>query len=398
MRNFFRNVSRWPLSLVAILTMIVLVMACNDDSDDPKLPDPSAEFTYSISESNTLEVSFTASDSSGSATSFVWDFGDDSGAATSKNATYEYQNSGAYEVTLTVTNESGDEFSEQQVVTVTKATPDPVASFTFEANDLLVKFTNASTDAVSYSWEFGDEAGTSTEVNPSYTYAEAGSYVVALTAKGVNGVEKTHQEVVSVTAPASGLFTDGEGNYFDVFSGEDGASNVGDWAQVRFNGVTPTLTKGVANPDADDTTHPLVGKYERLGESTGSQSGTVRLSVDPSIIPLDWSSRTKFSIRVYFPDDIDYENTLLTRQVTMKLRTADGWSSEIALTKDLDETVDGKWTTLEFDLAEAVGGTDGERTFNGENVYTMIMLQIGGEAELEGVGYWYVSDFVRLDE
>lgn len=31
----------------------------------------------------------------------------------------------------------------------------PVAGFTFAANELAVTFTNTSTDAVSYSWNFG---------------------------------------------------------------------------------------------------------------------------------------------------------------------------------------------------------------------------------------------------
>ena len=41
----------------------------------------------------------------------------------------------------------------------------PKASFTSEATELAVAFTNTSTDATSYSWDFGD-GNTSTDENP----------------------------------------------------------------------------------------------------------------------------------------------------------------------------------------------------------------------------------------
>ncbi|MDD4489480.1 MAG: PKD domain-containing protein [Paludibacter sp.] len=85
----------------------------------------------------------------------------------------------------------------------------PTASFTYEAEDLTVTFTNTSKDATSYVWDFGDET-TSTEANPVHTYAEAGDYTVTLTAK--NGDEsKTVTEEISLTKPLiqlDGVFSD----------------------------------------------------------------------------------------------------------------------------------------------------------------------------------------------
>lgn len=85
----------------------------------------------------------------------------------------------------------------------------PTASFTYEAEDLTVTFTNTSKDATSYIWDFGDET-TSTEANPVHTYAEAGNYTVTLTSK--NGDEsKTVTEEISLTKPLiklDGVFTD----------------------------------------------------------------------------------------------------------------------------------------------------------------------------------------------
>ena len=72
------------------------------------------------------------------------------------------------------------------VVTVN---PKPVANFTFvvnPANNGQVTFTNTSTDATTYSWNFGDGVGTSIGTNPSYTYGASGTYTVQLTSTNPN--------------------------------------------------------------------------------------------------------------------------------------------------------------------------------------------------------------------
>jgi PKD repeat protein len=58
----------------------------------------------------------------------------------------------------------------------------PVANFTSSVTDLMVDFNNTSTNANSYAWDFGDNAGTSMDENPSYTYAADGTYSVILSA------------------------------------------------------------------------------------------------------------------------------------------------------------------------------------------------------------------------
>ncbi len=80
------------------------------------------------------------------------------------------------------------------------STAEPVAAFTFTANELTVTFSNTSTDATSYSWDFGD-GNTSNEVNPVHTYAEGGTYNVKLTARNGELSSKTSQSVTAELNP-----------------------------------------------------------------------------------------------------------------------------------------------------------------------------------------------------
>lgn len=72
--------------------------------------------------------------------------------------------------------------------------PKPVAGFSNTINGLTVSFTNTSTLADSYSWDFGDGMKSS-EASPSHTYAAAGIYKVVLTATNANGSSTATTEV-----------------------------------------------------------------------------------------------------------------------------------------------------------------------------------------------------------
>lgn len=84
---------------------------------------------------------------------------------------------------------------------------DPVASFQFavDATDYLtVSFTNYSQNATTYSWEFGDTE-TSTDENPTHTYAAAGEYTVKLTASNAAGASAEFSETITITDPLEAL-------------------------------------------------------------------------------------------------------------------------------------------------------------------------------------------------
>ena len=78
---------------------------------------------------------------------------------------------------------------------------EPKANFTYipdAENPLKIKFTNTSTNAVSYRWDFGDKSPIVTTTSPTHTYAKEGEYAVALTAIGVTEAEDSTSKTVTV--------------------------------------------------------------------------------------------------------------------------------------------------------------------------------------------------------
>ncbi len=141
--------------------------------------------------------------SSANAVDYDWDFpGGDPSSSTDENPTVVYNSAGTYTVTLTVTNSVGS-----NSVTVTNyiiVDTVPVAGYTSTSNGLTVDFDNTSTNATSYSWDFGD-GNTSTEEDPSHTYDDDGTYAVELTATNDCGSVTTTETVVVVTVPTAGF-------------------------------------------------------------------------------------------------------------------------------------------------------------------------------------------------
>jgi PKD repeat protein/glycosidase len=84
--------------------------------------------------------------------------------------------------------------------------PPPVANFSASPTNgqplLSVQFTNLTTgSATSYNWTFGD-GGSSTAINPSRVYSNAGSYTVTLIATGPGGTStNTKNNFITVTNP-----------------------------------------------------------------------------------------------------------------------------------------------------------------------------------------------------
>jgi PKD repeat protein len=72
------------------------------------------------------------------------------------------------------------------------------AQFTANVVGATGMFTNQSTNAVTYSWNFGDSSPLDNTANPSHDYLANGTYTVTLTVTGPCGTD-TYTQVITIT-------------------------------------------------------------------------------------------------------------------------------------------------------------------------------------------------------
>ncbi|MDQ3048607.1 MAG: choice-of-anchor L domain-containing protein [Bacteroidota bacterium] len=141
-----------------------------------------------------LCVTFTdASLPAGGVTAWSWNFGDGS-SSVDTNETHCYTTPGQYTVALTVTGSNGCTATLTNVNQIT-VNPVPIASFTAPLSTSIftptVQFTDNSTGASSWSWDFGDvlniPSNTSSLQHPEHTYSETGTYCITLTVSNSSG-------------------------------------------------------------------------------------------------------------------------------------------------------------------------------------------------------------------
>ncbi len=141
----------------------------------------SAHFT--IPDSICLGTPFTPVNTFSNVTSTTWTFGDGTNS-TAVDPSHLYGAVGTYTVTLIAANSGacngGDTLTE-----IIKVLSVPAANFSYTPTVPVpngpVTFTNLSTNATRYLWDFGDDS-TSTEVNPVHMYDKTGNYKVCLNA------------------------------------------------------------------------------------------------------------------------------------------------------------------------------------------------------------------------
>jgi len=183
---------------------------------------PVADFSATPTFGNMpLNVSF-IDQSTGSPTSWLWDFGDGN-TSNEQNPTHTYSAARNYTVNLTVSNADGTASKSAQITVSEKPAPVlPVANFSSNVTTgnapLSVQFTDLSENATEWNWSFGSGA-TSNEQNPTHTYSAAGNYTVTLTANNSAGsntvtkynyisVAKSEDAIIKGYAPLSVQFTD----------------------------------------------------------------------------------------------------------------------------------------------------------------------------------------------
>lgn len=87
--------------------------------------------------------------------------------------------------------------SEKDPLPMSQASFDVQNAATLE-KDVPVKFINASTNAASFVWDFGDGTFDSTSVAPDHTYVEEGTYDVTLTAVTEDGQTSSETKPVDI--------------------------------------------------------------------------------------------------------------------------------------------------------------------------------------------------------
>ena len=86
----------------------------------------------------------------------------------------------------------------------------PVAEFSSNSPVILgepMVFTNETTGTppIEYFWDFGDDAGTSTETDPSYIYGTTGTFTVTLVATNTEGTDDVQHAVVVLVPPCEAV-------------------------------------------------------------------------------------------------------------------------------------------------------------------------------------------------
>jgi PKD repeat protein len=231
---------------------------------------PSAGFSADVTEGCAPLIVQFSDESSQNATAWAWTFeGGDPATSTEQNPTVTYLQAGTYGVTLTVSNAAGNStFTESSYINVNDL---PTAGFTSVTNALEVTFTNTSTNADSYSWDFGD-GNTSTEENPVHTYAQDGNYAVVLTATNACGSVNFTQVVEVATPPTAGFsadVTEGCAPLTVQFTDES-SNNVTTWAWTFEGGDPATSTE--QNPSVTYLQAGTYGVTLTVGNASGNST------------------------------------------------------------------------------------------------------------------------------
>ncbi|PZF74011.1 PKD domain-containing protein [Taibaiella soli] len=114
--------------------------------------------------------------------SYSWDFGDGA-SASGFTAPHVYTTAGTYTVTMTAFN-GGCSVTKSKTIVIH---PKPVINFTASPlnpcpSPTPIQFTNGTTGATSYTWNFGDYTATSNQTDPLHTYMSDANFDVKLVA------------------------------------------------------------------------------------------------------------------------------------------------------------------------------------------------------------------------
>ncbi|HNR18871.1 MAG TPA: PKD domain-containing protein, partial [Bacteroidia bacterium] len=176
------------------------------------------------------------------------------------NPSHVYTTPGTYQISLTIVNPTGCTSSDTKPVDITffplpeaKFIADPLATNIYSSG---INFYDQSANAVSWSWNFGDD-NTSSVQNPSHYYGSVGEYMVKLVVTNIAGcVSEYQQQVIVNPFYLPNAFTpnkDGKNDFFfdPGFSLDVASYNMkifNRWGQKFFETETPAKTWDGSDP------------------------------------------------------------------------------------------------------------------------------------------------------
>lgn len=249
--NTYTNSGSYTVSMIAEDSR-----ACRDTVSTSLTisPNPVAGFTYSNAcEYDDVMLTNTSTVSSGSISSYNWDFGNNT-SGTSRNEAVTYGTAGFYTVKMVSTSDQGCKDSVSKTVQAYAA---PSARFTQSnvCDNESMSFSNLSSGASGYTWNFGDNSSTVSTASPSYTYGAAGSYTVELVATTSNACTDTFSSSVSVYSLPTAAFTAADVCDGDQVSFSNGSSGASSYSWSYGDGQGSSLS-------APKHTYSNAGKYQ----------------------------------------------------------------------------------------------------------------------------------------
>ena len=262
---------------------------CNPTLTSNPLPPPPPNITITASTllgTTPLTVDFTATNTGGPVTSWLWTFGDASTAIV-QNPSHTYTNQATQYVACVATGPGGTVTKTLTIITYPPnitITANPVLG----TIPLLVSFTATNTGSIvtSWAWDFGDGA-TDNGQNPNHTYTTVGVFVARCTATGPGGVSTTTVNLLAKPLPPDIIITatptTGVAPFFVTFSAVNSGGPVTSWGwnfygDDGFNAVTQNTTHTYNAPG-------LYGAYCTATGPGGSNTKTVFISILPTGIP-----------------------------------------------------------------------------------------------------------------
>ena len=186
---------------------------------------------------------------------------------------YSNNNIGLASASITNGQVTGASYSLQSNVVIT-----PNANFsTTNQGGGAIEFTdNSSNNPTGWLWDFGD-GNTSTQQNPTHTYATAGNYTVCLTASNSAG-SNTFCMTVSVSFAPIANFTSSDSGGGTIIFTDNSSNNPTSWVWDFGDGNTSTQQ----NPTH---TYTATGTYTVcLTVTNNAGSNTICMDVTPTIV------------------------------------------------------------------------------------------------------------------